>query len=260
MRLIFIGDIVGRPGRRAVRELLPDLRERYRPDFVVANGENSAGGNGINREITAELLNGGIDLITMGNHVWDNKEIFDFIEAEQRLIRPANYPAGTPGRGWAVMSTRKGTKIGFINLSGRVFLPPLECPFTLAEKIITAIKQETSLILVDFHAEATSEKVAFGWHLDGKVSVVVGTHTHVQTADERILPAGTAFITDVGMTGPADSVIGVKTETILKKFMTQLPIRFETATGRSQLNAVVVDLDEATGQALAIKRVQEVIN
>jgi metallophosphoesterase (TIGR00282 family) len=256
LQILFIGDIVGQPGRKAIAELLPYLQDQYRPDLVIANGENAAGGNGITGKIAEELYQAGIDFLTMGNHVWDRKEVLDFIDLDDRLIRPANYPPGTPGRGYSVIKTREGDKVGIANLSGRVFLPPLDCPFRTIDDLLPELKQETSVIIVDVHAEATSEKVALGWYLDGRVSAVVGTHTHIQTADERILPQGTAYITDVGMTGPRDSVLGVKTEQVLSKFLNQRPVRFEVADGPVQLDAVLLELDGMIGCARAIKRIR----
>jgi len=260
LRIFMIGDIVGKPGRRAVRESLKAYRQNYRFDFIIANGENAAGGVGLTREIADELYNTGVDFITMGNHTWDKKEIFSFIDHEPNIIRPANYPPGTPGRGSTVVRLGKsGPKLGIINLSGRVFLPPLDCPFRAADELVKQLSQETPLIFVDFHAEATSEKIALGFYLDGRVSAVVGTHTHVQTSDERILPGGTAYITDVGMTGPRDSVLGMQTDIVVKKFLTQLPVRFEVAEGTAQLNGVILELDEITGKAVKIERVFDII-
>ncbi len=257
LHILMVGDIVGRPGRRAVKQLIHPLKKKYDIDFVIANGENAAGGNGLTQEIAEELLDDGIDFITMGNHTWDKKEILEFIDLEPRLIRPANYPPGTPGKGSAVVKIAKDIKLGIVNLSGRVFLPPLDCPFRTAETIVNILSKETKIIIIDFHAEATSEKIAFGWYMDGKASAVIGTHTHVQTADERILPQGTGYITDVGMTGPRDSVLGVKTDLVISKFITQLPVRFEVATGPAQLNGVLLHINEKTGKTEYIERIQE---
>ncbi|NPV92278.1 MAG: TIGR00282 family metallophosphoesterase [Firmicutes bacterium] len=256
MNIMLIGDIVGRPGRRIVKELLPGLIDEHQLDLVIANGENAAGGSGITGELAEELFSSGIDVITTGNHVWDKKEIIPYLETEEKIIRPANYPPGTPGQGSLVITVNRNSRIGIINLSGRVFLNALDCPFRKADTLIEQIKQQTPVIIVDFHAEATSEKQAFGWYLDGRVSAVVGTHTHIQTADERILPGETAYITDVGMTGPRDSVLGVKTEMVIQRFITQLPNRFEVAGGVNQLNAVVVGVNAANGRAHFIKRIQ----
>ena len=254
MRILFIGDIVGKPGRRAVHELLPELINSYQIDFVIANGENAAAGFGITREIVEDLFEARIDVLTMGNHVWDKKEILDFIADYESLIRPANYPGSALGRGSVVMPSIKGYHVGVINLMGRVFMHPLECPFRTAEQEIEKIRKRTKIILVDMHAEATSEKIAMGWFLDGKVTAVVGTHTHVQTADDRVLPGGTAYITDVGMTGPFDSVIGTRKELVLERFLTQIPNKFEVAKGDVRLQAVLIDVDEKTGRALTIER------
>jgi metallophosphoesterase (TIGR00282 family) len=256
VRLLMIGDIVGRPGRRAVKDNLPDLINQFLIDVVIANGENAAGGNGITREIAKEIFSCGVDLITMGNHVWNQKEIFSYINQENRIIRPANYPPGAPGNGSVIFKTKSGINLGVINASGRVFLQELDCPFRKIDEIVNSMVGKTNLILVDFHAEATSEKVAMGWFLDGRVSAVCGTHTHVQTADERILPGGTAYITDVGMTGPRDSVIGVKKEIIIERFLTQIPRRFEVTDGLYQFNAVLIDVDEESGLATGIERIQ----
>jgi len=256
MKILFIGDIVGRPGRKAVKEIVPDLIEKKGLDFVIANGENAAGGSGLTPSITEELLSYGIDLLTSGDHIWKKREIIDYIAVSKNLLRPLNYPKETPGRGSAVIKSKKGYTIGVINIAGRVFMSPLECPFKTAEEEIKNLKKKTSVIIVDIHAEATSEKIALGWHLDGKVSALLGTHTHVQTADEKILPLGTAYITDVGMTGPFDGVIGRKKEQILTRFITEMPARFEMAEGDVRLNGVIIDIDEKTGLAESIKRVE----
>lgn len=255
MRLLMIGDIVGRSGRRAVKENLPDLANQFSIDVVIANGENAAGGNGITRELAKELFSYGVDVITMGNHVWNQREIFSYINQENRIIRPANYPPGAPGSGSGIFKI-KGINLGVINASGRVFLQDLDCPFRKIDEIVNNMEGKADMILVDFHAEATSEKVAMGWFLDGRVSAVCGTHTHVQTADERVLPGGTAYITDVGMTGPRDTVIGVKKEAVIEKFLTQIPRRFEVVDGLYQFNAVLIDIDEDSGLATGIERVQ----
>ena len=255
MNILFIGDIVGKPGREAVRTLLKPLQQELAVDVTIANAENAAGGNGLTKDIAQELYDWGIDFITMGNHVWDQRTIYDYIDNESRLIRPANYPVGAPGKGYGYLH-KAGRKIGILNLSGRIFLPPLDDPFSCAIRLINIISQETPIIIVDFHAEATSEKVAFGWFLDGKVSAVLGTHTHIQTADARILEKNTAYITDVGMTGPRNSVLGVKKEVIINRFLTQLPAKFEIADGPLQLNAVLLDIDEESGEARNIRNIQ----
>jgi hypothetical protein len=256
--ILFIGDIVGRPGRKAVKGVLNDLKSNYKIDFVIANGENAAGGTGLTKKVAIELFNMGIDCLTMGNHVWDKKEIFDFINEEHRIVRPGNYPEGTPGCGSTIL-LKNNKKIGIINVSGRVFMDTLDCPFKTVERELINIKKHTNIIIVDFHAEATSEKVAMAWFLDGKVTAVLGTHTHVQTADERILPRDTAYITDVGMTGPYNSVLGIKADLVLKKFITQLPVSFKLAAGDKIFNGVVLNVDDKTGKAREIKRINLLI-
>jgi 2',3'-cyclic-nucleotide 2'-phosphodiesterase len=254
VRILFIGDIVGRPGRELVRHGLQASVEHHQIDLVIANAENSAAGFGITREIGDQLLDWGVDVMTSGNHIWDKKEALDYIGAEARLLRPANYPAGAPGRGSYLARTRDGRAVGVVNVMGRVFMLNIDDPFAVVLREIEALKQRTRIVFVDFHAEATSEKIAMGWHLDGRVTAMVGTHTHVQTADERILPKGTAYLTDVGMTGPHDSIIGVEIAAALGRFLTALPQKFETATGNPRLNAVIVDADEQTGRATGIER------
>lgn len=255
MNILFIADIVGNPGRRIVAKHLKGLRSQESLTLVVANGENGAGGYGLTHETADELLSSGIDVITSGNHIWDRKDFFPRLREDSRILRPANYPPGNPGRGTAVHTTSDGRLVGVVNLQGKVFMPAIECPFRTGMQLIEKMRQETKVILVDFHAEATAEKVALGWYLDGLVSAVIGTHTHVPTADERILPNGTAYITDVGMTGPVDSVIGVKTELALKRFLTQVPYRFETADQNVRIMGVLLEIDEHTGKARGIKRV-----
>jgi metallophosphoesterase (TIGR00282 family) len=254
MRILFIGDVVGRPGRQLVKTGLAALISRHEVDLVIVNAENAAAGFGITREIGDELLDLGVDVMTSGNHIWDKKEALDYIGTEPRLLRPANYPAGAPGNGSYVARTRDGVNVGVINVMGRVFMLNIDDPFAVALREIDAIRQRARVVFVDFHAEATSEKAAMGWHLDGKVTAVIGTHTHVQTADERILPRGTAFLTDAGMTGPHDSIIGVEVEPALGKFLNALPARFETASANPRLNAVLIDADEKTGLATGIER------
>jgi metallophosphoesterase (TIGR00282 family) len=254
MRILFIGDVVGRPGRQLVKTGLAALTSRHEVDLVIVNAENAAAGFGITREIGDELLDLGVDVMTSGNHIWDKKEALDYIGTEPRLLRPANYPAGAPGNGSYVARTRDGVNVGVINVMGRVFMLNIDDPFAVVLREIEAIRQRARVVFVDFHAEATSEKAAMGWHLDGKVTAVVGTHTHVQTADERILPRGTAFLTDAGMTGPHDSIIGVEVEAALGKFLSALPARFETASANPRLNAVLIDADEKTGLATGIER------
>jgi 2',3'-cyclic-nucleotide 2'-phosphodiesterase len=254
VRILFIGDIVGRPGRDLIKHGLAALVDHHSLDFVIANAENSAAGFGITREIGEQLLDLGIEVMTSGNHIWDKKEALDYIGIEPRLLRPANYPVAAPGNGSYLARTSTGVSVGVINLMGRVFMANIDDPFRVVLQQIDALKSRTRIIFVDFHAEATSEKIAMGWHLDGKVTAVVGTHTHVQTADDRILPKGTAYLTDVGMTGPHDSIIGVEVEPALNRFLTALPQKFETATGNPRLHAVIVEADEATGRATEIER------
>src|SRR3977135_4464153 len=254
MRILFIGDIVGRPGRELVRRGLSGLVEHHRIDLVIANAENAAAGFGITREIGDQLLDWGVEVMTSGNHIWDKKEALDYIGAEARLIRPANYPAGTPGNGSYLARTRTGQSVGVVNVMGRVFMLNIDDPFQVVLREIDALKLRTRIVFVDFHAEATSEKIAMGWHLDGKATAVVGTHTHVQTADERILPKGTAYLTDVGMTGPHDSIIGVEIGPALGRFLNALPAKFATATGNPRLHAVIVETDPQTGRAVDIER------
>jgi len=255
MRILFIGDIVGKPGRELVRRGLSGLVAYHRIDLVIANAENAAAGFGITREIGDQLLDWGVEVMTSGNHIWDKKEALDYIGTEARLLRPANYPAGTPGNGRYLARTRDGQTVGVVNVMGRVFMVNIDDPFQVVLREVEALKARTRIVFVDFHAEATSEKIAMGWHLDGKVTALIGTHTHVQTADERILPKGTAYLTDVGMTGPHDSIIGVDIEPALNRFLTALPQKFETASGNPRLNAVIVDADEQTGCATDIERV-----
>lgn len=257
MKILFIGDVVGRPGRQVLSARLGRLIDTRRIDFVIANGENAAGGFGLTLDTVRDLFALDIHVLTSGNHIWDKKEIIDHLDRYPELLRPANYPPGLPGRGSGVFLTSAGIKVGVLNLEGRVFMNNLECPFRIADAMIEELRREASVILVDFHAEATSEKVALGHYLDGRVSAVVGTHTHVPTADERILPGGTAFITDVGMTGSRDSVIGIRKELAIEKFLNQWPVRFEIAKGEPLLNAVLIDVDEQSGCARSIERVME---
>lgn len=254
MNLLIIGDICGEPGRAMAKKQIPRLRHEHRIDVVIANGENSAGGVGITKKVFDELMGFGVDIITSGNHIWDKKDIYQFIDDADHLIRPANYPPGAPGKGCCVYPYGE-KKIGVINLSGRSFMPPMDCPFRKADEILSKIQDTCDVIVLDFHAETTSEKMAMGWYLDGRVSCVVGTHTHVQTADERILPKGTAYITDLGMVGPWNSVLGVEKDLIIKKFMTGLPVRFNIAAGPNVFCGIVVSIDEETNRAVEIKRI-----
>jgi len=255
MKILFAGDVVGSPGRDAMRILLPKLKNEFGIDFTVANAENAAGGSGITARIAQDLFESGVDVLTSGDHIWKKSDIFEIIEREPRIIRPVNFPPGAPGRG-AEVFVRAGVRIGVVNVQGRVFMEALDCPFKAVNQAVEEIRKTSAIIIVDVHAEATSEKVALGWYLDGKVSAVIGTHTHVQTADERILPQGTAYITDAGMVGPLDSVIGRRIEDVLSRFITAIPTRFEVAKENVQLQGVVVDIDEQTGRARSITRVQ----
>ena len=255
MKLLFVGDIFGKPGREIARRAIPSLVAGRGIDLVIANVENSAAGFGVTGDIADTILELGVDVMTSGNHVWDKKEVLEYIARQPRLLRPGNFPAGVPGRGSYLARTRTGEPVGVINLMGRVFMTPLDDPFALAVKEIDALRSKTRVILVDFHAEATSEKVAMGWHLDGRATAVIGTHTHVQTADERILPKGTAYLTDAGMTGPHDSIIGVTVDAALGRFLNAMPAKFEAATGNPRLNAVIITADAATGRATRIERV-----
>jgi 2',3'-cyclic-nucleotide 2'-phosphodiesterase len=255
MRILFIGDIVGSPGREMVTKHLAEIVARERADLVIVNGENSAAGFGITPKIAEELLALGADVITGGNHSWDRKEILEFIPNEPRLLRPANFPK-SPGRGLYVGTSRAGVRYAVLNLQGRVFMTQLDCPFRTADSELARIPPDAKVIFVDMHAEATSEKQAVGWYLDGRVSVVVGTHTHVATADERVLPNGTAFITDVGMTGPHESVIGMDRGAMVKRFLDSMPTKFEVAIGDARINGILADVDEATGRARSIVRVR----
>jgi len=256
LRVLMIGDVVGSPGRKALKDNVPGLKREFGLDLVMANGENAAGGMGITRDVAEEIFSYGIDFITMGNHVWNKKETAHYIEREERIIRPANYPAGVPGRGYKVVPVKKGISVAIANLSGRVFMDSLDCPFRVADQLLQEVSSQARIIIFDFHAEATSEKIALGWYLNGRVSAVCGTHTHVQTADEYIMPGGTAYITDIGMTGAKESIIGFKVDPILERFTTQMPRKFEVASGLYLLNAVVIDFDDETGEAVEIQRIQ----
>jgi 2',3'-cyclic-nucleotide 2'-phosphodiesterase len=255
MKILFIGDVFGSPGREMVQTYLPKLKEKYRPNAVIINGENAASGKGITEKIYKQFMEWGAQAITMGNHSWDKKDIFEFIDDAKNLVRPANYPEGTPGKGLTFININ-GTEIAIMNLQGRTFLPAIDDPFRKADQLIEQAQKRTNIIFLDFHAEATSEKQAMGWYVDGRVSAVVGTHTHTQTADNRILPKGTAYITDVGMTGPYDGILGVEREAVLKKFLTSLPVRFEPdKNGRNQLNGIIVTIDDTSGKASKIERI-----
>jgi metallophosphoesterase (TIGR00282 family) len=260
LNILVIGDAIGRPGRNAIRKLLPPWRKESRADFVIANGENSAGGKGITRETARELFDAGVDVITTGNHVWRNKDVFGFIDSEPRLLRPANFPCGMdiPGKGCGVFECAGSEfQVGVLNLMGRVHMEPIDCPFRAARAHLQQIHEKTNIIIVDFHAEATSEKCAMGWFLDGKVSAVFGTHTHVPTADNRVLPNGTAYITDVGMTGAYDSVIGVTIEPVLERFLKGMPVRHEVAEENVNMSGALITVNPMSGKAISIERVFE---
>jgi metallophosphoesterase (TIGR00282 family) len=259
VKVLFLGDVFGRPGRQAVQRLVPRLIGRLALDLVIANAENSAGGSGITPDAVDDLLAAEVNLLTSGNHIWAKRDIYPYLDRpDGKLLRPANYPPGSPGRGRGVATTPDGRRLGVVNLEGRVFMKTLDDPFRAAQVEVAALKKEgCTCILVDMHCEASSEKAAMGLFLDGQVSAVVGTHTHVQTADERITPGGTAFITDVGMCGPHDSIIGMRKELVMERFLTQRNVPFEPARGEVWLNGVVLELDDATGKARSIARVQE---
>ena len=254
MKLLFIGDIFGHAGRKIVADHVKDIREAQGIDVVIANGENSAAGFGITPNIADELFGYGIDVMTSGNHIWDKKDIYEYFKRQPRLLRPANYPPGVPGEGVYIHETKSGARCAVMNLQGRVYMAQTDCPFRKADGLLAALPADVKVRFLDFHAEVTSEKMAMGWYLDGRVSAIVGTHTHIPTADTRILPGGTAYQTDCGMTGPYDSVIGVEKETVLQKFLTALPVRMEPAKGGVELHSVIVEVDDATGKAIEVKR------
>ncbi len=256
LKVLFIGDIVGKPGRRALGEILSQIRKETQCDYCIANGENSAGGSGINYVIAQELYKYGIDALTLGNHTWSKREITNFIDDDSKIVRPANYPPELPGKGSIILDG----KLGIINLLGRVYLDSVDCPFKVLDRELEVIKKKVKVVLVDMHAEATSEKCALAWYADGRVSCILGTHTHVQTADERILPFGTAFISDVGMTGPYEGILGVDKDIILQKFLSYMPVRFEMAKGKVQFNAVLLNIDENTGKSMSIERINRVFD
>lgn len=256
MKVLLLGDITGSPGRDIIGRCLKKLQKEHGIDFTIANGENAAGGSGVTPAVAEELFSYGVDVITSGDHIWKKREVIEFIGAERRLLRPANYPACTPGFGCGVYKTKGGDRVGVVNLIGRVFMESVGSPFASATECVEELSKETKIIFVDLHAEATSEKIAMGWYLDGRVSCVFGTHTHVQTADEKILPRGTAYITDLGMTGPFDSVIGRKKEQILERFITQMPVRFQMAESDIQMHGAIVEVDRETAKATSIARLQ----
>lgn len=260
MNILLIGDIVGKPGRAVLRALLSRLQKENDIEFTIANAENAAGGRGLTQDVKDEILGLGIDVLTMGNHVWDNKNIFSFIDDEPRLIRPANYPGDCPGQGYHIYNAGFNKKIAVINLSGRIYLPPLDCPFQIANDILEKLPKTVDYTIVDFHAEATSEKLALGYYLDGKVTAVLGTHTHIQTADERIMPKGTGYITDLGMTGPVHSILGMEIEPIIDKFLSGRPTRFDVAKGQAQIQGVILQLDDDSSKLLEIKRYSYIVD
>lgn len=259
MRILFFGDIVGRPGRHAITHVLPRWRSAYQPDIIIANGENAASGTGITSNVAEELFGAGIDVITLGNHTFKQRDAVRLLEHESRVLRPANYPTGVPGYGYGVFQAG-AARLAVVNFLGRTFMDPLDDPFQQAKTLIPLLKAQTACILIDMHAEATSEKGAMAWMLDGQVSAVVGTHTHVSTADERVLPGGTAFITDVGMVGPWNSILGVGREPVIERFLTRMPVRFEVADGPVTVNAVIITVNPSTGNAEAIERINEVVH
>ncbi|MFA6357422.1 MAG: TIGR00282 family metallophosphoesterase [Candidatus Omnitrophota bacterium] len=257
MKILFIGDIVGSPGREAIKRLVGPLKQELKIDFVIANAENASGGSGITLKVATELFSSQVDVLTSGDHIWKKPEIFELINQEERILRPLNYPSGAPGRGANIFKAKNGLKVGVINVNGRVFMEALDSPFKTALAAYEKLALETKIIILDIHAEATSEKVALGWYLDGKVSAIFGTHTHIQTADEKILPKGTAYITDVGMTGPYDSVIGRRVDDVLTRFLSSIPVKISVAEENIQLHGALVEIDESTGRAISILRIQE---
>ncbi len=257
MRVLFAGDVVGRAGRDIIKGRLELFKDREKIDIAIVNAENAAGGSGLTPRIAKELFSAGADALTSGDHIWRKREIYEFLDTNDKIVRPLNYPEGAPGKGSIIVETDPGVKVGIINIIGRVFMDAVECPFRSVKKEVETLREITPIIIVDMHAEATSEKVAMGWYLDGKVTAVIGTHTHIQTADEKILPEGTAYITDCGMTGPYDSVIGRKKEKIIERYLTQLPTTFDLAEDGIEMHGVIVDVDEKTGKARGIKRVRE---
>ena len=256
MKILFVGDIYGRPGKKVASKFIPRYLEEKGVDFCIANGENAAGGFGLTSNIARKYFSFGIDVITSGNHIWDLKETQSILSESDNILRPANYPQGVPGKGYTVLR-KNGMSIGVLNLIGRIFMQPVDCPFSVADEIVASLNIQTNIIIVDFHAEASSEKMALGWYLDGRVSAVLGTHTHVMTADERILPEGTAYISDVGMTGPHDSIIGVRIEQSLARLIKQMPVRFSPAENGLKFSAVLLEIEDSSGRALSIERIFE---
>ncbi len=261
MRILFIGDVVGSPGRRVIREVIPKIKSEKKHDFCIANAENAAGGSGLTYSTVKEIFLSGVDVITTGNHVWSKREVLNFIDSEQSVLRPVNYPSELPGKGSVIKQAGKTgcTQIGILNVMGRIYMDNIDCPFRTASREIENLRSFTNIIIVDMHAEATSEKNALAWYLDGKVSCVIGTHTHIQTADERILPMGTGYITDAGMTGPYDGILGVDKDIILNKFLNHMPVKFEVAKGKTQFNGLLVDINESTGRTIRLERLSYVM-
>jgi len=259
LKVLFVGDVVGNPGRKTVKSVVPEMKRNMSIDYCIANCENSAGGSGITYAVAQELFKSGVDGITLGNHTWSKRDVIDFIDSESRMVRPANYPGDLPGKGATTISRDGKSPIGILNLLGRVYMDGVECPFRTADREVQYLKDFTKVVIIDMHAEATSEKNALAWYLDGRVSCVLGTHTHVQTADEKLLPCGTGYITDVGMTGPYEGILGVDREIIINKFLTFMPARFELAKGKSQFNAVLLEIDEKTGKTYKIHRINQLV-
>ncbi|MGI5911778.1 MAG: TIGR00282 family metallophosphoesterase [Syntrophomonadaceae bacterium] len=255
INILIIADVVGKPGRRAIKNILPMIQKENNLEFIIANAENAAGGRGLTRQVMDELLGSGIDVLTMGNHVWDNKDIFNIIDDEFRLIRPINFPPYCPGQGYHIYTSGSNKKIAVINTMGRIFMQPLDCPFRIVDSLIEEIKDQVDIIIVDIHAEATSEKLALAYYFDGKVTAVLGTHTHIQTADERILPQGTAYITDLGMTGATDSILGMDKDMVIKKLVYQRPVRLEVAGGKAQLQGVILHINDVNNKVKSISRI-----
>jgi 2',3'-cyclic-nucleotide 2'-phosphodiesterase len=259
MRVLFLGDVVGKPGRKAVVDAVPHLIATAGVDFAIANCENASGGVGVDPRAASDLLQAGVDVLTSGNHIWAKRDIVEYLRDSDVLLRPLNFAPSTPGRGVTVKRSRSGVDVGVVNLIGRVFMASYDCPFRAADAALESLRSRTRIVIVDMHAEATSEKVAMGWYLDGRVTAVLGSHTHVQTSDDRVLPEGTAYITDVGMCGPRDSVIGVKRDLVIQRFLTQMPTRFEVASGPALLQGALVDVDEGSGRARSITRIQQTV-
>lgn len=255
MNILFVGDVYGRTGRQMIEEYLPKLKSKFHPTVTIVNAENAAHGKGLTKKIYRQMLDAGADMLTMGNHTWDNREIFEFIDDAKQIVRPANFPEGTPGTGIRYVTLHHNLQVAVINIQGRVFLPPLDDPFRIVKQLVEEARKKTPIIFVDVHAETTSEKLALGWYLDGSVSAVIGTHTHIQTADERIFPQGTAYLTDVGMTGPYNGIIGVQRASVTKRFLTSMPVRFDSEEGPGQLSAVYIQINDKSGKATSINRI-----